>query len=171
MSTEKRTGGRTVDPTNVLTSSGGVKASLYVKRLQNMLEDLDKQRAVIAGAIEVIKSMAEKNRRMGSHIGRRMPGGDLMHRGLVLTGTVEEVAQTVADLSEKHSVQVYKWASQRALRVVLTGSQKVKGELVGTYDMLADYRTIMDDVRAAGYSSPRQFKDGRHLAGHDPSVR
>lgn len=145
-----KTGGRPVRIDKAEGTDGGTLASVHIKRLQGIAATLEgKQRDIVLAAIECMRTLTRKNRRLGAQLGASMKRRLLSHRGLVLSGRPEDVAQDIAEIAASQRVHVYSYP--RGFRVTTADTLPPSGERhrVGTYDIGCDYRHVLEDVTEA----------------------
>ena len=145
-----RMGGRPVRIDKAESSYGGTLSSVHAKRLQQLADKATgKDRDYLLAAIECIRTLTRKNRRMGAQLGASMKRRLLSHRGLQLSGRPEDIAQDIAEAAAGQRVHVYRM--KRAIRVTTADRLPPAGEVkrIGTYDDGCDYRQVLEDVREA----------------------
>lgn len=140
--------GRPVTTGSVTNSEGNVLASVHIGRLQRLADKLEgRDQQHVLAAIQAITLLARKNRRLGGMVGGVMKRGLLNYRGIALTGKLEDIAETIADLCDKQQVTVYRWRDMRKIRVVAGGQVPSNGRLIGTYGHTARYDDILGDLQ------------------------
>jgi hypothetical protein len=142
-----RMGGAPMTTGSVTSTNGGVLSSLHITRLKRLAEKATgRDREHLEAAVECIRILTQRNRRMGAQVGATMKRKVLNHRGLMLSGKAQDIAEVAADRT------VHAYRSSRG-RVRLTTAARLaasdEGKRIGTYDAGCDYRHIVEDVREA----------------------
>lgn len=143
-------GGAPMRTGSVASSNGATLSSVHVTRLQRIADaSTGRQREHLEAAIACIRMLTRKNRRLGAQVGASMKRKVLSHRGLILSGTPEDIAQDIAELAA--TVQVTAYRQKRRVRVTTATALLPQGERarIGTYDAGCDYRQIVSDVQEA----------------------
>ena len=136
---------------------GGTLSSVHIGRLQKIADASDgRQREHLLAAIECIRILTRKNRRLGAQVGATMKRKVLTHRGLMLSGKPEDVAQDIAEVAASYRVHVYQY--KRGFRVTTANTLPPPGERkrIGTYDEGCDYRQVVEDLREAAAASDQR---------------
>lgn len=132
---------------SIESAYGGTLSSIHVGRLQRIAASSSgRQREHLLAAIECIRTLARKNRRLGAQVGATMKRRLLTHRGLMLSGKPEDIAQDIAEVAASQRIHVYQY--KRGLRVTTAETLPPPGERkrIGTYDAGCDYRAVLGDV-------------------------
>lgn len=146
-----RMGGAPMRTGSITSTNGGVLSSLHITRLKRLAEKATgRDREHLEAAAECIRILTQRNRRMGAQVGATMKRKVLNHRGLMLSGRPEDIAQDIAEVAADRTVHAYR--SSRG-RVRLTTAERLsasdEGKRIGTYDAGCDYRQVVEDVREA----------------------
>lgn len=130
--------------------SADTAPSKHAARLDRLAERAnEKDRAVLLAAAACVRRLSASNKRMAGRWAGHMERGALTERGLFLHGDVERIAEDICELAERWPVHVYR--VNQHVRVTTKPALKGVGikHWIGTYDRLARYDAICDDVRDA----------------------
>lgn len=146
-----RLGGAPIRTGSVESIDGATLSSVHVARLRKLADKAaGRDRDHLLAAIACIQTLTRKNRRLGAKVGATARRKALTHRGVELSGPVENIAQEIVELANDRPVTAYRLPRRRVRVTVhadLPGT--ASRHRIGTYDVACDYRAVLDDVREA----------------------